>query len=53
MWYHTQNSPGFGPWGFDSPSRHQDPKNRRADAPKAGFHVSRLLEPVSHIRELG
>ena len=22
MWHHTQNSPGFGPWGFDSPSRH-------------------------------
>src|SRR6266700_2850366 len=20
----TQNPPGFGPWGFDSPSRHQD-----------------------------
>jgi hypothetical protein len=19
----TQNPPGFGPWGFDSPSRHQ------------------------------
>jgi len=28
-------------------------KNRRADAPKTGFHVSRLLEPASHIRELG
>ena len=21
--HHTQNPPGFGPWGFDSPSRHQ------------------------------
>src|SRR5437660_405969 len=21
----TQNPPGFGPWGFDSPSRHQRP----------------------------
>jgi hypothetical protein len=21
----TQNPPGFGPWGFDSPSRHQPP----------------------------
>jgi hypothetical protein len=20
----TQNPPGFGPWGFDPPSRHQD-----------------------------
>ena len=20
----TQNPPGFGPWGFDSPSRHHD-----------------------------
>jgi hypothetical protein len=20
--HHTQNPPGFGPWGFDSPSRH-------------------------------
>src|SRR2546430_11856322 len=26
VWHHTQNSPGFGPWGFDFPSRHQDPK---------------------------
>jgi hypothetical protein len=23
VWLHTQNPPGFGPWGFDSPSRHQ------------------------------
>ena len=22
MWHLTQNPPGFGPWGFDSPSRH-------------------------------
>jgi len=22
VWHHTQNPPGFGPWGFDSPSRH-------------------------------
>jgi hypothetical protein len=22
----TQNPPGFGPWGFDPPSRHHDNK---------------------------
>src|SRR6202050_3897408 len=24
----TQNPPGFGPWGFDSPSRHQNNLHR-------------------------
>ena len=31
MRLHTQNSPGFGPWGFDSPSRHQDSQGRYFD----------------------
>src|SRR6476661_7460964 len=27
----TQNPPGFGPWGFDSPSRHQQDKGLMND----------------------
>jgi hypothetical protein len=30
----TQNPPGFGPWGFNSPSRHQPSKPRGTRLPK-------------------
>ena len=51
MWRHTQNSPGFGPWGFDSPSRHQDPKTVAQILQKRVFMcpgcLNRLVTSVS------
>ena len=48
---HTQNSPGFGPWGFDSPSRHQDPKTVSQILQKRVFMcpgcLNRLVTSVS------
>ena len=44
---------GLRPLGVRLPLPAPRSKNRREDAPKTGFHVSRLLEPASHIRELG
>ena len=50
----TQNPPGFGPWGFDSPSRHQ-PKSlqnkrlARASSPHEMHLCSRRSRPDTHI----
>jgi hypothetical protein len=53
VWHHTQNSPVLSTLGVRLPLPAPRSKNRRADPPKAGFHVSQLLEPAGHIRELG
>ena len=50
----SQNPPGFGPWGFDSPSRHHSPTVRSTNSPQADCEGLRAVTPrASHHPPIG